>query len=85
MVKHLRAKLFHILHKPSPENPLARRINYVLAFLILSNALSVALETVPSVSESYGSTIALFEAVSRRCPDRSCRFESVVMNIMLPS
>jgi len=24
-------------------------------------------------------------AVTRRCPDRSCRFESVVMNIMLPS
>ena len=24
-------------------------------------------------------------AISGRCPDRSCRFESVVMNIMLPS
>ncbi len=25
------------------------------------------------------------ELIDRRCPDRSCRFESVVMNIMLPS
>ena len=61
---HLRARLFHILHKPSPDNRLARYANYFLAFLILSNALSVALETVPSLASSYGSIFKDFEVIS---------------------
>jgi voltage-gated potassium channel len=61
---HFRAKLFNILHKPSPENPAARYANYFLAFLILVNALFVALETVPAMSGAYGAQFRLFEWLS---------------------
>jgi voltage-gated potassium channel len=61
---HVRAKLFNILHKPSPENPAARYANYFLAFLILVNALFVALETVPAMSRACGAQFRLFEWIS---------------------
>jgi len=63
-LRHLRAKLFHILHKPMPENPLARGVNYLLAFLILANALFVALETVPQVHSQFRAEFFVFEAAS---------------------
>lgn len=50
---HFRAKLFHILHKPSPLNAWARYVNYFLAFLILANAIFVSLETVPAIAVVY--------------------------------
>jgi voltage-gated potassium channel len=62
--KNIRSTLFHILHKPSPTNPVARYVNYFLAFLILTNALCVSLETVPSIAANYGQLLKTFEAVS---------------------
>ena len=61
---HFRARLFHILHKPSPDNLAARYANYFLASLILSNALFVALETVPSLVNSYDIIFKWFEIIS---------------------
>jgi voltage-gated potassium channel len=63
-IRHLRAKLFNILHKPSPENPAARYANYFLAFLIFANALFVALETVPALASRFAPAFKAFEAAS---------------------
>lgn len=59
-----RKKLFHILHKPSPQNPWARYVNYLLAVLIVSNALFVAVETLPSMSLGYRKYFLAFEVLS---------------------
>ena len=65
MIKQrLRAQIFNILHKPSATNPLARQVNYGLAFLILANALFVALETIPWIGAAYKQPFWWFEAVS---------------------
>ncbi len=63
-MRRLRAQLFHILHKPSPQNPLAKQINYFLTFLILTNALSVTLETMPSLGSKYQAFFVAFEDIS---------------------
>jgi voltage-gated potassium channel len=59
-----RARIFHVLHKPSPNNPAARYANYFLAFLIASNAVFVALETLPSIGSHFAKEFKAFEAVS---------------------
>lgn len=63
-IRHWRAQLFHILHKPSPDNVRARYANYLLAFLIVANALSVALETVPGIGDVYRTEFKAFEVLS---------------------
>ncbi|MBT0569140.1 ion transporter [Curvibacter sp. CHRR-16] len=63
-VLHLRRQLFHILHKPSPENPMARYVNYLLALLIVSNATLVAVESMPGWSASARMLFRSFEWVS---------------------
>lgn len=63
-INHLRAKLFNILHKPSPQNKIARYVNYCLAFLILTNALCVALETVSWMQIAYHKLFVGFEILS---------------------
>ncbi len=63
-MNHLRAKLFNILHKPSPQNKVARYVNYFLAFLIFSNALCVALATVPWLWHGYQKIFVGFETLS---------------------
>lgn len=60
----LRARIFHILHKPDPANPIARYVNYVLAMLIVSNAACVALESVQSISEEFALAFRYFEYFS---------------------
>lgn len=64
MATHLRQKLFHILHKPSPGNPWARYVNYLLAALIVSNALLVAIETLPTIDPALRPYLRGFEIVS---------------------
>ena len=59
-----RAQIFNILHKPSATNPLARYVNYCLAFLLLANALFVAVETVPWAGTRYREQFWWFEAAS---------------------
>jgi voltage-gated potassium channel len=59
-----RAQLFHILHKPSPNNRVARYFNYVLAVLIIGNAASVALESVDAIYKPYAGAFWWFEAIS---------------------
>jgi len=59
-----RAKFFHVLHKPSPDNSLARRVNYLLAFLITANAIFVALESVAAIEKQFRMQFAVFEAAS---------------------
>jgi len=64
MENHFRQKLFHILHKPSRQNPWARYVNYLLAALIVSNALLVAIETVPNIGPVFHSAFVAFEVLS---------------------
>ncbi len=63
----MRRKLFHILHKPSPLNPVARYVNYVLAVLILCNCSAVALETIPELAQAYKRQFLIFEIISTFC------------------
>ncbi|MDM4768459.1 ion transporter [Pelomonas sp. SE-A7] len=63
-VKHLRAVLFAVLHKPEPGNRLARYANYLLVGLILANLVSVALETVPSIHAQWKQEFWWLEAIS---------------------
>jgi voltage-gated potassium channel len=49
----VRRQLFHILHKPSPDNPIAKYVNYILAAFILINCVAVAVETLPALYEHY--------------------------------
>ncbi len=64
MENHFRQKLFHILHKPSPQNPWAKYVNYLLAALIVTNALFVAIETVPSIGPVFRPYFLGFEILS---------------------
>lgn len=61
---HLRAKLFAILHKPEPGNAWARRANIFLAVMILANAVTISLESVPGLHQSLARTLWWFEAIS---------------------
>lgn len=42
MDNNFRQRLFHVLHKPSRQNPWAKYVNYLLAALIVANALFVS-------------------------------------------
>lgn len=64
MTPHFRQKLFHILHKPSPSNAWARYVNYLLAALIVSNALFVAIETLPNINPAFRPYFYGFEVLS---------------------
>ncbi|MDI1267868.1 MAG: ion transporter [Polaromonas sp.] len=64
MNNNFKQRLFHILHKPSRQNPWARYVNYLLAALIVSNALFVAVETVPSIGPIYKPYFLAFEVLS---------------------
>ena len=63
-VRRLRAQLFAILHAPDPGNRAARWANYFLAVLIIANAVSVTLETVPGLNHTLATTLWWLEAVS---------------------
>ena len=63
-MRRLRARLFAVLHAPDPGNRHARWANYFLAALIVANAVSVTLETVPGLNRNLASTLWWFEAVS---------------------
>ena len=56
-LRRLRAQVFAILHEPDPGNRLARWFNYVLAGLIIGNAIAITLESMPGIHS------ALFEAL----------------------
>ena len=60
----LRAQLFAILHTPDAHNRAARWFNYCLAALILGNAVSITLESVPGIDSTLASALGWFEAVS---------------------
>ncbi|PXX44184.1 ion transporter [Undibacterium pigrum] len=60
----LRARLFHILHKPSRSNALTRHVNYFLAAVILINCIAVALETVPAIAVPNKLLFHVIEVVS---------------------
>lgn len=64
MDKHFRQQLFHVLHKPSPQNPWARYVNYLLTAFIVTNAIFVAIETVPSIGTPYRTFFLGFEVLS---------------------
>ena len=63
-LRRLRARLFAVLHVPDPGNRHARWANYFLATLIIANAVSVTLETVPGINRNLARTLWWFEAVS---------------------
>lgn len=63
-MRRLRAQLFAILHAPDPGNAAARWLNYFLAALIIANAISVTLETLPGISGTFARALWLFEGIS---------------------
>jgi voltage-gated potassium channel len=62
--RRLRAKVFAILHEPDPGNRLAKWLNWLLAALIVGNAIAITLETVPGINRSFARALHAFEAVS---------------------
>ena len=60
----LRAQVFAILHEPDPGNRLARWFNYVLAGLIVVNAIAITLESVAGISTTLALTLSWIEAIS---------------------
>jgi voltage-gated potassium channel len=62
--RRLRAQVFAILHAPDSRNRTARWVNYFLAALIIANAVSVTLETIPGINVQLARTLWWFEAVS---------------------
>jgi voltage-gated potassium channel len=60
----LRAQVFAILHEPDPRNRLARWLNWLLAGLIIGNAIAITLETVPGINRDFARTLDAFEAGS---------------------
>lgn len=62
--RHVRAQLFAILHTPHPGNWKARWANYVLAALIVTNAVAVTLESMPRLDPGLRAMLRAFEAVS---------------------
>lgn len=59
-----RARLFAILHKPEPGNRAARYVNFLLALLIVVNALAVAAESMPGLRARWGREFSWLEMVS---------------------
>ena len=62
--RRVRAQLFAILHAPDAGNRAARWVNYVLAVLIVANAIAITLESVPGVNSILVNTLWWFEAIS---------------------
>lgn len=62
--RRLRAQVFAILHAPDSRNRTARWVNYFLAALIIANAVSVTLETLPGINVELARVLWWFEAVS---------------------
>jgi voltage-gated potassium channel len=63
-VRRLRAQLFAILHAPDPGNRLARWANYFLAALILANAVTITIESLPGLDANWMEALRTFEAAS---------------------
>ncbi|MES2957064.1 MAG: ion transporter [Pseudomonadota bacterium] len=63
-LRRFRAQLFAVLHAPDAGNAAARWLNYFLAALIIANATSITLETMPGVSPSVIQMLRWFEGVS---------------------
>jgi voltage-gated potassium channel len=63
-LRRLRAQVFAILHEPDPGNRLAKWLNWLLAALIVGNAVAITLETVPGINRDFARTLHAFEAVS---------------------
>jgi len=63
-LRRMRAQLFAILHAPDAGNPIARRVNYFLAVLIVANAVSVTLESMPGIDRTWLPVLRWFEALS---------------------
>ena len=64
MIEKYRRQLFQILHKPDPANRWASLTGVALAFVILLNAIAVAVETVPGIPNHWMGVLRTFEAVS---------------------
>ncbi len=64
MIKELRVRLFHILHKPKRADLTARYFNYFLFGLILLNAIAAGLETVASINAQFEFALNKFEFFS---------------------
>jgi voltage-gated potassium channel len=63
-LRRIRAQLFAILHEPDAGNPIARRVNYFLAALIVANAICVTLESLPGIDRTLVQALRGFEALS---------------------
>jgi voltage-gated potassium channel len=62
--RRLRARLFAVLHAPDPGNRVARWANYFLAALILANAVTITVESLPGLAPALRDALRAFEAVS---------------------
>ena len=62
--RRLRAQTFAVLHAPDPSNHRARWINYLLAALIVTNAMAITLQSLPYLDPGFDAALHAFEAVS---------------------
>jgi voltage-gated potassium channel len=60
----LRHRVHTVLHNPTGKNQMSRAINWAIAFLILTNALAVAMETVKEIHRGNERAFFVFEAIS---------------------
>jgi voltage-gated potassium channel len=63
-LRRLRARWFAVLHLPDPRNRVARWLNWLLAALIVGNAVAITLETLPSIGADTLRALKWFEAFS---------------------
>jgi voltage-gated potassium channel len=63
-LRRMRARWFAVLHLPDPRNRVARWLNWLLAALIVGNAIAITLETVPSIGADTLRALKWFEAFS---------------------
>lgn len=60
----LRARASKLLHDPTGKSATSRRVNRFLIFLIITNTITAAIETLPDVEAKFGSLLYFFEAAS---------------------
>jgi voltage-gated potassium channel len=63
-LRRMRARWFAALHMPDPRNRVARWLNWLLAALIVGNAVAIMLETLPTIGADTLRALKWFEAVS---------------------
>lgn len=59
-----RRRIYEVLERENPRDPVARAVHAGLVLLILANSAAAVMETVPSFDAAYRTPLHLFEAMS---------------------